>query len=119
MKIERATEADYPELLRLNNAVVPHVNELSQGALDALARQAAYLGVVRVGSETAGFLMALAEGAAYTSPNFLWFKLRYPRFLYVDRIVVSSPHRRGGLGRKLYQDLQRPRRGALRCSHAR
>jgi len=51
------------------------------------------------------FLIALNEEARYDSPNYLWFRARYPRFVYVDRVVVA-PHARGrGLARLLYADL--------------
>jgi len=40
------------------------------------------------------FLLAFDQDARYDSPNFLWFCARYPRFVYVDRIVVR--HRRAG-----------------------
>jgi predicted GNAT superfamily acetyltransferase len=45
------------------------------------------------------------QGAQYDSPNFLWFRSRYPRFVYVDRIVVASSARGRGLARRLYDDL--------------
>jgi len=43
--------------------------------------------------------------AARYSPNFLWFGARYPRFVYVDRIVVASSARGRGCARRLYRDL--------------
>ena len=39
------------------------------------------------------------------SPNYLWFSAHYPRFLYIDRIVVSASARGRGLGPALYADL--------------
>ena len=52
----------------------------------------------------AGFLIALREDATYGSPNFLWFRERYPHFLYIDRIVVAQRYRGLGLGRVFYAD---------------
>ena len=49
--------------------------------------------------------MAFDQDAQYDSPNFLWFCARYPRFVYVDRIVVSSSARGRGCARRLYRDL--------------
>ncbi len=51
------------------------------------------------------FLLALREGAAYDSPNYRWFALRYERFLYVDRVVVASAARGRGAGALLYRDV--------------
>jgi hypothetical protein len=48
------------------------------------------------------FLLAFDQDADYDGPNFLWFRERYPRFVYVDRIVVASSARGRGLARLLY-----------------
>jgi hypothetical protein len=37
--------------------------------------------------------LAFDQHARYDSPNFLWFGARYPRFVYVDRIVVAASAR--------------------------
>jgi uncharacterized protein len=51
------------------------------------------------------FLIAFDQNAAYDSANYLWFRQRLPRFVYVDRIVVAANHRGQGLARRLYEDL--------------
>ena len=51
--------------------------------------------------------MAFDQGADYDSPNYLWFRDRYPRFVYVDRIVVDPAMRKRGLANRLYEDLFR------------
>lgn len=51
------------------------------------------------------FLLAFDQNADYDSPNFLWFRDRYPRFVYVDRIVVAGSARGSGCARRLYQEL--------------
>jgi len=58
----------------------------------------------RIGKVDA-FLLALDQDAHYTSPNFQWFRSRYSRFVYVDRIVVASSARGRGCARRLYRDL--------------
>src|SRR5262249_46575464 len=71
-------------------------------AVDSASKPGVY--ARRIGSLDA-FLIALDERATYDSPNYRWFQARYPRFVYVDRVVVA-PHRRGrGLARLLYPDL--------------
>ena len=51
--------------------------------------------------------MAFDQDADYDSPNYLWFRARYPRFVYVDRIVVAPAMRKRGLANRLYEDLFR------------
>jgi predicted GNAT superfamily acetyltransferase len=56
------------------------------------------------------------QDADYASPNFQWFRARYPRFVYVDRIVVAPSARGRGYARLLYRDLFEH---ALRAGHER
>jgi predicted GNAT superfamily acetyltransferase len=100
-------------LLALNNS---HAAELSLLAPDQLAHLVgqAYR-AWRVG-EVDAFLLALDETAAYDSPNFRWFRDRFPRFVYVDRIVVARTARGRGLARMLYDELIRQ---ATQAGHAR
>jgi hypothetical protein len=90
------------ELLALNNDHAEELSLLDRAGLDALLAEAFY--AKRVGGLDAA-LIAFDETASYQSPNYLWQRERYPRFVYVDRVVVA-PHARGrGLARLLYQDL--------------
>ena len=43
------------------------------------------------------FLIAFDENADYESENFLWFRARYERFAYVDRVVVPESARGKGV----------------------
>jgi predicted GNAT superfamily acetyltransferase len=56
--------------------------------------------------QTTAFLMAFRKGAAYDSPNFLWFDARFDDFVYVDRIVIHPDHRGRGLAKTLYGDVE-------------
>jgi predicted GNAT superfamily acetyltransferase len=56
--------------------------------------------------------MALDERADYDSSNYLWFRERLARFVYVDRIVVDPAMRKRGLANRLYEDLFRVARDA-------
>ena len=60
--------------------------------------------VRRIGRADA-FLLAFDQDADYDSPNFMWFRDRYKRFVYVDRIVVAPSARGRGYARQLYTDL--------------
>ncbi len=51
------------------------------------------------------FLLVFDQDAEYDSPNFLWFRSRFPRFLYIDRIVVASRAEGRGHARRMYSEL--------------
>lgn len=89
-------------LLALNNA---HALELS--LLDA-PRMAHLVGeaflAARIG-EADALILAFDQGAAYDGTNFQWFKARFRRFVYVDRVVVAETARGRGLARALYLRL--------------
>jgi len=89
-------------LLALNNAHAQELSWLEPERLEQLVKQA-FL-ARRVGNLDA-FILALDQDARYDSPNFLWFRARYPRFVYVDRVVVASSARGLGYARRLYLDL--------------
>jgi predicted GNAT superfamily acetyltransferase len=107
VKIERPVAADHPEIIALNESALPHVNRISADDLAGFSEQSCYFRIVRENEELAAFLLAFSQGALYYSPNFIWFRDRYPRFVYIDRIVVAPSHRRSGIGRLLYTDLER------------
>jgi uncharacterized protein len=89
-------------LLALNNAHARQLSWLEPERLRHLVEQA--FRARRIGDLDA-FLLAFDQDARYDSPNFLWFCARYPRFVYVDRIVVASSARGHGCARGLYRDL--------------
>ncbi len=89
-------------LLVLNNAHAQELSWLEPERLQHLVKQA-FL-ARRIGNLDA-FILALDQDARYDSPNFLWFRARYSRFVYVDRVVVASSARGRGCARQLYLDL--------------
>jgi uncharacterized protein len=89
-------------MLALNNAHAQQLSLLEPERLEYLVKQA-FL-ARRIGDLDA-FLLAFDQDAQYDSPNFQWFRARYPRFVYVDRIVVAASARGRGCARRLYLDL--------------
>ena len=59
----------------------------------------------RAANATDGFVIPFDQSSAYQSENYLWFRERYPRFVYVDRIIVAASARRTGLARALYEHV--------------
>jgi predicted GNAT superfamily acetyltransferase len=79
-------DADDAAALALNNA---HATELSFLEPPRFARLVRSAFLARRIGEIEALLIAFDQDADYDSPNFLWFRERYPRFVYVDRIVVA------------------------------
>jgi uncharacterized protein len=94
---------DEEAMLALNQAHRVETSALSAVEMQALLAQAFHVGL-RDGGRDA-FLIALDQDSLSASPNFQWFKPRYRRFVYVDRIIVAAPQRGRGLARGLYEEL--------------
>jgi len=95
-------DAAMPAILALNNEHARELSWLEPQKLRHLVGEA-FL-ALRAG-EADAFMLAFDEGADYDSTNFLWFKARYPRFAYVDRVAVAGHARGRGLARGFYETL--------------
>ncbi len=90
------------KLLALNTAHARSLSWLEPERLCHLVAAAFFAG--RVG-EADGLLIAFDQDADYDSPNFLWFQAHFPRFVYVDRVVVAAEARGRGIAKNLYLKL--------------
>jgi uncharacterized protein len=89
-------------LLRVNNASARETSFLSPEKFDqmiASAPVATFIG------PQAAFLLAFEQTDDYDGGHFRWFRSRFDKFLYVDRVVVAEGSRRHGYGAMLYADL--------------
>lgn len=102
LPIERIRPADHAAVLALNNEHAAELSWLDAPKLGHLLGQAFH--ARRIGSLEA-FLITFDQDVDYDSPNFLWFRERYPRFVYVDRIVTAAEARGRGHARRLYLEL--------------
>ncbi|AMY00843.1 GNAT family N-acetyltransferase [Mesorhizobium ciceri] len=100
--IARVSAQDEAAILALNNEHAAELSWLEAERLSFLLGEAFY--TRRIGDLEA-FIMTFDKDARYDSPNFLWFRERYERFVYVDRVVVAAHARGRGHARRLYQDL--------------
>jgi uncharacterized protein len=103
--VRDATPADFDAVLALNHESVHFLSPMDPQRLQMLHREACYHRVAKIGGRVCAFLLAMREGSRYDSPNYRWFAAAYPRFLYIDRIVVGQPAQGHGLGRVFYDDL--------------
>ncbi|MDW6022095.1 GNAT family N-acetyltransferase [Mesorhizobium sp. BAC0120] len=101
--------AQHERLLTLNNE---HAAELSWLEADEFRQLVAEAFLARTIGDCDAFLIAFDQGADYWSPNYQWFRSRYPRFVYVDRVVVAPAARGRGLARRLYEHLFEKARAA-------
>lgn len=113
LAVEDLAGASGAALLSLNNA---HALELSWLEPDRFAKLVSEAFVARRAGADDALLLAFDQDADYDSVNFLWFRERFDRFVYVDRVVVADAARGRGLARRLYDDLFAAARAA---GHAR
>ena len=104
--IRDVREHELDSVLALNNAAGPAILPLDSARLRRLYDTAEYFRVAERDGAMAGFLIGFGAHADHDSSNFAWFRERYPDFFYIDRVVVASRRRGGGVGRALYADVQ-------------
>ncbi|MDR7193096.1 GNAT family N-acetyltransferase [Luteimonas terrae] len=93
-------------ILELNNAAGPSILPLDAARLRRLHDTAEYFRVAERDSAMVGFLIGFGAGSGHDSSNYSWFESHYSDFFYIDRVVVASRRRGGGVGRAFYADVQ-------------
>ena len=89
-------------MLALNQAHKAETSDLTAPVFDHLVATAFY---ARGIAPAEAFLIAFDETADYGSPNFHYFRERYPSFAYIDRIITAAHARGKGYARRLYEDM--------------
>ena len=110
----KALKSDSPgrdRLLQLNN---DNARETSHLTAEKFAVMIETARVATVIEPALAFMLAFDQDDDYDGRHFQWFRQHLDRFLYIDRVIVSTTHRRHGLGRLLYEDLIM-RAGRLGC----
>ena len=104
-----ATAVDRAALHALNNAHAVELSFTTPAEFDDLITRAfAALATV----DANAFLLAFDESGDIPSPNYKWFRERYQRFVYIDRVVVAPALRRGGIAAAFYSELRERARAA-------
>lgn len=104
--IRDVREHELDSILALNNAAGPAILPLDAARIRRFHDTADYFRVAERDGNLAGFLVGFGPESEHDSSNFRWFRERYPDFFYIDRIVVASRRRGGGVGRAFYADVQ-------------
>ena len=111
MPVRLLTPDDLEDVLTLNEAAVPAVGSLDARRLAHLYEQAtvalAACAEPTDGAPVVGFCLVLGPGADYGSVNYRWFTERYDDFAYLDRVAIDPAHQGLGLGRELYDEVER------------
>lgn len=103
--LKSAPDPVLSSVLDLNRTVEAMTSPLDMARLRQLVDWATLAEAVIEEGTAQAFLMGFAPGSPYDSPNYRWFAARYPRFAYVDRVVVAEGARGRGLARALYARL--------------
>ncbi|HHW4680034.1 MAG TPA: GNAT family N-acetyltransferase [Xylella taiwanensis] len=103
--IRDVRESELDAVLALNNDAGLAILPLDLSELCRFYKGAEYFRVAERGGNLAGFLVGFGSTSQHSSSNFAWFHKRYENFFYIDRIVVTSRRRGGGVGRALYADV--------------
>jgi predicted GNAT superfamily acetyltransferase len=93
---------DQAALLALNNA---HATELNWLPPERLAQMLGIAFYARGFGDVDAALIAFDQDSAYDGRHFAWFRARYPRFVYIDRVVVAPAARGQGFATALYEDV--------------
>ena len=103
--VRQARAEDFGAIVELNAGEVQQTSPMDLDRVRELAQRASYHKVAVIDGRVAAFLLALREGAPYLNDNYAWFAARFPRFVYVDRIVVGEEFAGLKIGGRLYEDL--------------
>ena len=104
--IRDVREHELDSVQALNNTAGMAILPLDAAKLQRFFDNAEYFLVAERDGNLAGFLVGFGAGADHDSSNFEWFRERHSDFFYIDRIVVASRRRGGGVGRAFYADVQ-------------
>ena len=105
--IRDVQEHELEQVLAMNNAAGPGILPIDASRLAHFYRDAEYFRVAERNGQLAGFLVAFGHDSGHVSSNFHWFRDNASGpFLYIDRVVVASQRRGGGVGRAFYADIQ-------------
>ncbi len=86
-----------------NQSTVPKVNSLTFEEFRLQSVNCTYSYIqCSTDSMPVGFIFLYDEKTDYDSLNYLYFKSRYQKFLYVDRIIIAGEHQKKGYGQQLY-----------------
>lgn len=104
MIIRNVNLSDIPGIIKLNNKESKWVGEKDISFFSNYF-DIPFFYTVEDMKRIVGFLMAMDEKCDYGSENYLWFKGRYDKFYYIDRVIVDGSMRGKGIASMLYKEV--------------
>ena len=104
MNIRRAQDKDLPKILELNNIESKWVGKKEISFFQRYMN-IPFFSVIEDTSKVVGFLMAMDHDTDYDSINFLWFKNKFKKYYYIDRVIVDESMRGKGVASLLYKEV--------------
>ena len=105
--LRAATRADAPSILSVNRDGVPGVGPLGLSDVERYLGISPFFRVAERAGVLVAYLIGLGSEADYDGEEFLWFRSRFPDFVYVDQIAVAREARGAGAASAMYEDLER------------
>ena len=107
VRLRPAGPDDDEAVLALNLAEEQALAPMDPDRLGYLRSRADRFDVVEVDGAPAGFVVTMAPGSDYDSPNYRWFSARYGAdFYYLDRIALAPAVRRRGVAGRVYDEVE-------------
>jgi uncharacterized protein len=101
-----ATRADGPAILSINRDGVPGVSALNLSDIERFLGMSPFFRVAERAGVLVAYLFGLGSEADYDGEEFVWFRGRFPEFVYVDQVAVAQEARGAGAASALYADLE-------------
>ncbi|MXZ81462.1 MAG: GNAT family N-acetyltransferase [Gammaproteobacteria bacterium] len=102
--IRTFAETDTQSILAINAESVRMLSPMDESRFHRLREMASLVLVAQTPCGIGGFLLAFERGADYDSTNYQWFDRNEGRFLYIDRVAVSSSCRGQGIAKRFYAE---------------
>ena len=96
--------SDLPEIIKLNNKESRWVGKKDISFFKNYF-EIPFFYIVEDMERIVGFLMAMDQNTYYDSINFLWFKNKFNKFYYIDRVIVDESMRGKGIASLLYREV--------------
>jgi uncharacterized protein len=107
VSLRPAASGDHDAVLALNLAEEVFLAPMGVDRLAYLHAVADRFDVVEVDGSPAGFVVTMAPGSGYDSPNYRWFSARFgDDFYYLDRIALAPSVRRRGVAGRVYDEVE-------------
>ena len=95
------------QIYNLNQCNTPEVGSLdSYNDLIGLLDKSSVNYFLFNGDKVIGFIVCFRENATYKTKNYKIYSTIKNQFLYIDRVVIKELHRRKGIGKSLYRNIE-------------